>query len=79
MWGGLAGGVQITAGSEVSTKCKRDSRTFGDEQRAVVHIREEETENFKALIHKIWRRFRQWPIKMRRSRSGFQIDASANR
>jgi hypothetical protein len=52
---------------------------IGDEQNPVVHIREQETENFRALIHKIWRRFTEGPIEMQRSRSGFQIDASTNR
>jgi hypothetical protein len=50
----------------------------GDAQNSAVSIREQETENFKALIHEIWHRFTEQHIEMRRSRSGYQIDASTN-
>ena len=50
----------------------------GDDQNTAVHIREQESENLKALIHELWRRFTEEPIEMRRSRSGFQKDASAS-
>jgi hypothetical protein len=57
---------------------QRQQSDNGDEQNSSVHIREQETENFKALIHEIWRRFTEEPIEMRRGRSGFQIDDSTN-
>jgi hypothetical protein len=50
----------------------------GDAQNSAVSIRKQETENFKALIHEIWHRFTEQHIEMRRSRSGYQIDASTN-
>jgi hypothetical protein len=50
----------------------------GDEQNLAVHIREQETENFKALIQEIWCRFTAEHIEMRRSRGGFQIDDLTN-
>jgi|HubBroStandDraft_6_1064221.scaffolds.fasta_scaffold228971_2 hypothetical protein len=50
----------------------------GDDQNSAVQIREEETENFNVLLHEIWRRFTEKPIKMRRSRCGFKIDDSTN-
>ena len=57
---------------------QRQESDDGDDRNSAVHIREQKTENFNALIHEIWRRFTQEPIKMRRSRSGFQIDDSTN-
>jgi hypothetical protein len=57
---------------------QRQQSDNGDDQKSAVHIREQETESFNALIHEIWRRFTEEPIKMRRSRSGFQIDDSTN-
>jgi hypothetical protein len=50
----------------------------GDAQNSAVSVREQETENFKALIHEIWHRFTEQHIEMRRSGSGYQIDASTN-
>jgi hypothetical protein len=50
----------------------------GDKQKSAVHIREQEPENFKALIHEIWHRLTEQHIEMRRSRSVYQIDASMN-
>jgi len=49
-----------------------------DAQNPAVSIREQEPENFKALIHEIWHRFTEQHIEMRRSRSGYPIDASTN-
>jgi hypothetical protein len=57
---------------------QRQQSDNGAEQNSAVHIREQETEKFNALIHEIWRRFTEEPIKMRHSRSGFQIDDSTN-
>jgi hypothetical protein len=50
----------------------------GDSQNPAVSIRVQEPENFKVLIHEIWRRFTEQHIEMRRSRSGYQIDALTN-
>jgi hypothetical protein len=50
----------------------------GDARNLAVHTRELEAENLKALIHGIWHRFSEQHIEMRRSRSGYQIDASTN-
>ena len=49
-----------------------------DIQDSAVSIREQEAESFKALIHEIWHRFTEQHIEMRRSRSGYPIDASTN-
>jgi hypothetical protein len=49
-----------------------------DKREAQNSIREQEPENFKALIHEIWHRFTEQHIEMERSRSGYQIDASTN-
>jgi hypothetical protein len=50
----------------------------GDVHNFAISNREQEPENFKALIHEIWHRFTELHIEMRRSRSGYQIDASTN-
>jgi hypothetical protein len=50
----------------------------GDAQNSAVHTREQETEKFETLIHEIWRRFTEQHVEMRRSRGGYQIDASTN-
>jgi hypothetical protein len=47
-----------------------------DDQHTAVSIREQETENYTALIHEIWRRFTNESIAVRRSE--FKIDASTN-
>jgi hypothetical protein len=52
---------------------------IGDGQNPVVHIREQETPNFKALIDEIWRHFTEGAIDMRRRIDAFQIDASTDR
>jgi hypothetical protein len=51
----------------------------GDGQNPVVHIREQETPNFKVLIDEIWRCFTKGAIDMRRGNGAFQIDASTDR
>jgi hypothetical protein len=51
---------------------------IGDARILAVHTREQEPEIFKELIHEIWHRFTQQHIEMRRSRSGYQIDALTN-
>ena len=48
----------------------------GDSQNPAVSIRVQEPENFKVLIHEIWRRFTEQHIEMRRRPSGFEVDAS---
>jgi hypothetical protein len=50
----------------------------GNAHNPAVSIREQEPENFKVLIHEIWHRFTEQHIEMRRSGSGYQIDASTN-
>ncbi len=50
----------------------------GDVQNTVIHIREQETENYNALVQEIWRRFANEPIEMRRSRIGSQLNATTN-
>ena len=49
-----------------------------DERDPAVHILEQETGDFKALIDEIWCRFTERVIEMQRRSSGFQIDPSVN-
>jgi hypothetical protein len=42
-----------------------------DNQNSAVHIREQERASIEALIHQIWRHFKEDPIEMRRSLSRF--------